>query len=217
MLHNQLRPFHYVTELLAPAIPIQRLPAREAKAKGQASDRRGLSVSSAPSEVGVGELLEFGGILDDAGPANHLMSPFCPQNRLCSLEGERRKSLRRAGDSTQSAESAPAGRRQTMRARTPPDAKARGRHASAPGRSGGRGTRTPKGLRPAVFKTAALPIRSSPPKAPKTNGPRRPRLSASHSFFTIAVPMTGTFVQSLGIGALATLATGRDFEHAPQL
>ena len=91
------------------------------------------------------------------------------------------------------------------------------RPGASPSRSGGRGTRTPKGLRPAVFKTAALPIRSSPPKAPKTNGPRRPRLSASHSFFTIAVPMTGTFVQSLGIGALATLATGRDFEHAPQL
>ncbi len=29
--------------------------------------------------------------------------------------------------------------------------------------NGGRGTRTPKGLRPAVFKTAALPVRSSPP------------------------------------------------------
>ena len=29
---------------------------------------------------------------------------------------------------------------------------------------GGRGTRTPKGVNPAVFKTAALPIRSSPPK-----------------------------------------------------
>ena len=28
---------------------------------------------------------------------------------------------------------------------------------------GGRGTRTPKGLLPAVFKTAALPIRTSPP------------------------------------------------------
>src|SRR4026208_2482569 len=30
-------------------------------------------------------------------------------------------------------------------------------------RYGGRGTRTPKCLRTAVFKTAALPIRSSPP------------------------------------------------------
>jgi hypothetical protein len=29
--------------------------------------------------------------------------------------------------------------------------------------SGGRGTRTPMGLRPAVFKTAALPVRTSPP------------------------------------------------------
>ena len=29
--------------------------------------------------------------------------------------------------------------------------------------SGGRGTRTPMGGNPAVFKTAALPIRSSPP------------------------------------------------------
>ena len=29
---------------------------------------------------------------------------------------------------------------------------------------GGRGTRTLKGVNPAVFKTAALPIRSSPPK-----------------------------------------------------
>ena len=29
---------------------------------------------------------------------------------------------------------------------------------------GGRGTRTHKGVNPAVFKTAALPIRSSPPK-----------------------------------------------------
>ena len=28
---------------------------------------------------------------------------------------------------------------------------------------GGRGTRTHKGVNPAVFKTAALPIRSSPP------------------------------------------------------
>ena len=28
---------------------------------------------------------------------------------------------------------------------------------------GGRGTRTPKGFHPAVFKTAALPIRTSPP------------------------------------------------------
>lgn len=30
-------------------------------------------------------------------------------------------------------------------------------------KSGGRGTRTPMGLLPAVFKTAALPIRTSPP------------------------------------------------------
>ncbi len=30
-------------------------------------------------------------------------------------------------------------------------------------RGGGPGTRTPKGLLPAVFKTAALPVRSSPP------------------------------------------------------
>ena len=34
---------------------------------------------------------------------------------------------------------------------------------SPPGQDGGRGTRTPKGFRPAVFKTAALPVRSSPP------------------------------------------------------
>jgi hypothetical protein len=30
-------------------------------------------------------------------------------------------------------------------------------------KDGGPGIRTPKGLRPAVFKTAALPVRSSPP------------------------------------------------------
>ena len=29
--------------------------------------------------------------------------------------------------------------------------------------SGGGGTRTPKGVNPAVFKTAALPIRTTPP------------------------------------------------------
>ena len=32
---------------------------------------------------------------------------------------------------------------------------------------GGRGTRTPKGVSPAVFKTAALPIRTSPPTSPR--------------------------------------------------
>ncbi len=32
------------------------------------------------------------------------------------------------------------------------------------GSSGGAGTRTPIGFRPAVFKTAALPVRSTPPK-----------------------------------------------------
>ncbi len=32
---------------------------------------------------------------------------------------------------------------------------------------GGPGTRTPMGLLPAVFKTAALPVRSSPPERRK--------------------------------------------------
>ncbi len=37
-------------------------------------------------------------------------------------------------------------------------------------RYGGPGIRTPMGLRPAVFKTAALPVRSSPPRSPNFNG-----------------------------------------------
>ena len=40
-------------------------------------------------------------------------------------------------------------------------------------KNGGPGTRTPKGLLPAVFKTAALPVRSSPPRVEGT----RKRLS----------------------------------------
>ena len=38
---------------------------------------------------------------------------------------------------------------------------------------GGRGTRTPKGLRPADFKSAALPIRTSPPKKTASADPRK--------------------------------------------
>ena len=48
------------------------------------------------------------------------------------------------------------------------------RGAGGPGCCGGRGTRTPKGLRPADFKSAALPVRTSPPKTkndpPETRG-----------------------------------------------
>jgi hypothetical protein len=47
--------------------------------------------------------------------------------------------------------------------------------ASSPD-GGGRGTRTPKGKCPAVFKTAALPVRSSPPKRE-----RAPSRFASHA------------------------------------
>ncbi len=36
-------------------------------------------------------------------------------------------------------------------------------------KSGGRGTRTPKRLRAAVFKTAALPVRTSPPGTVNNN------------------------------------------------
>jgi hypothetical protein len=58
---------------------------------------------------------------------------------------------------------------------------------------GGRGTRTPKGLRPADFKSAALPIRTSPPK--KTTSAERRKVPVSIRTVHQAVKSRRAFLQ----------------------
>src|SRR5205085_2320287 len=68
-------------------------------------------------------------------------------------------------------------RRARPRSTCTPGADGAPRPAGAGRRDGGHRTRTCTGLRPAVFKTAALPVRSSPPNTTRAEGqaPRGPR------------------------------------------